>query len=78
MEGGGGKVGYEIIVEGAVEVCIISGFLRCRPACSDRYQTIHYPPIAADVADVDQMLRGWGTSSACSQRFPRSGNAYKD
>lgn len=34
MEGGRGKVGYEIIMEGAVEVCISSRVPSYRPACS--------------------------------------------
>lgn len=35
MEGGRGEVSYEIIMEGAVEVCISSRVPICRPACSN-------------------------------------------
>lgn len=35
MEGGRGEMGYEIIVEGAVEVCILSRVLACGRACSN-------------------------------------------
>ena len=50
MEGGGGKVGYKIFVEGAVEVYIrvFSRTFNCRPGCSNGSQTTHYRPIAGD------------------------------
>ena len=35
MKGGRGEVGYEIVVEGAVECIISSKILGCRSACSN-------------------------------------------
>ena len=48
MEGGGGEVGYEVIMEGAIEICIIPRIFECRPGCSNGLQTIHYHPIASN------------------------------
>ena len=47
MEGGRGEVGYEIVVESAIEICILSRILSCWPTCSKGWQqTMHCRPIA--------------------------------
>ena len=53
MEGGRGEVGYEIVVESAIETCILSRILSCWPTCSKEGQTMHCRPIADADADAD-------------------------
>ena len=82
MEGGRGEVGYEIVVESAIEICILSIILSCWPTCSKGWwQTMHCRPIADNstlaVLDIEMLKKWWLANSAFSPQSARNRNLYE-
>ena len=76
MEGGRGEVGYKIVVESAIDICILSIILSNWPTCSNEWQTMHRRPIADDLAvfDVEMLEKWWLGNSAFSPRSDLPGD----
>ena len=81
MEGGRGEVGYKIVVESAIDICILSRILSSWPTCSNGWQTMHRRPIADSLAvfDVEMLEKWWLGNSAFSPQsdLPEIKNLYE-
>ena len=76
MEGGRWEVGYKIVVESAIDICILSRILSNWPTCSNGWQTMHRRPIADNLAvlvlDIEMLEESWlGNSAFLSAICPR-------